>query len=110
MISPSEALQLPTAQLNDEEASAADGLMLLIDEHVRKGMTRAGVDLTTKMTNRNVVAEVNCRLRALGWITEWRPIVEQHRLNAAVQNHTGFQLSLIPSDEAYKEATRSKLI
>jgi hypothetical protein len=110
MIASTEALMLPSAKLKEDEAAAADGLLVLIDDHVKKGMCRYGVDLETKMTNRNVIAEVNQRLRRAGWVTEWHPILEQHRLNAAVQNVTGYSLALYPKDEAYTEADRKTLM
>jgi len=109
VISAAEALRLASAQLTDEEKQAADGLEILIEEYVRKGMKRNGVDLETKMTNRSVIAEVNHRLRAAGWSTQWEPIVERHKLNAAVQSVTGWRLSLFPTDAAYDDAARSIL-
>ena len=109
MISAVEALQLPTAQLTAEEALAADKLESLIDEHIRTGMCHSGVDLQVTMTNANVIACVNQRLRANGWGTGWQPVIEQHRLNVAVQKHVGFKVSLFPDDEAYKEAARRAL-
>jgi hypothetical protein len=104
-----EALQLPSAQLTDEEKAAADGLELLIEEHVRKGMGRNGVDLQVGMTNPKVIAEVNQRLKRAGWATQWSPIIERHKLNAALQNLTGFGLNLFPTDESYKEHERKQL-
>lgn len=109
MIPASEALTLPTATLSNEERDAADKLEILIEEHVRKEMTRFGIDLQTSVTNKNVVAEVNYRLRMMGWVTNWQPIVEKHRFNAAMSVHSGFTLSLLPTDESYNVAARAVL-
>jgi hypothetical protein len=104
MISAIEALALPTAQLSKEEADAATKLVALIDECVRKEMRRNGIELSTPMTHPAVIAEVNQRLRRCGWETSWQPMIERHALNQALTKHTGFKLSLYPSDESYKAA------
>ena len=108
MITGAEALRLPSAQLNDEEASAVDKLMALIDEHIQKGMKRYGVELTTKMTHRTVLTEVIRRLHTFGWITELEPQVEQSRF-AREPTLVGFKLTLTPTKEAYEEAGRLAL-
>lgn len=104
MIPAAEALKLPTAQLTDEERAAADKLEADIEEHVRVGMQRRGVDLSIKEINGNVIAEVNQRLKAAGFTPQWQAQVERHKLNAALQAHVGYKLSLSPSDQAYTEA------
>ena len=109
MIPATEALALPCAQLNDSEKDAADKFEAFIEEHIKTSMGRNGVDLTTAVTNANVVAEVNQRVRAAGWTTLWTPLVEKHRFNQAQNVHTGFKLSLFPTDEAYRAAARSAL-
>lgn len=109
MIPAIEALALPSAQLTDEEKAAADKLEGLIEEHVRTGMQRNGVNLQTTVTHPGIITEVNQRLRSAGWVGEWQPLVEQNQLNRAVQKHIGFKLSLYPNDESYRTAARATL-
>ena len=101
MIAAKEALRLPSAQLSATEVEDANKLEAQIEESVIKSMERRGCDLTTNVTNGNVIAEVNQRLKRAGYLPQWRALVEKHKLDAAVQQHVGFQLSLSPSDDAY---------
>jgi hypothetical protein len=109
MIPAAEALALPSAQLTDEEKAAADKLEALIEEHVRMGMRRNGVNLQTPMTHPGIITEVNQRLRTAGWVGEWQPLLETNSLNRAMQKHVGFKLSLYPTDESYRTAARATL-
>lgn len=109
MIPAVEALALPTAVLTAEQKADADKLEEEIDKAVRGHMQRNGLDMQVKQTDAAVIAEVNQRLRAAGYGARWSPMIEQHRLNAAVQNHVGFNLNLFPSDDAYKAFDRSTL-
>ncbi len=102
MIPASEALQLNTAKLTDEERAAADRLEAMIEEQVRKSMAYRGVDIEGKETNRNVLAAVNFRLIAAGYNAQWQIVMDQHPLNRAIQNVVGFKLALSPSTEAYR--------
>ena len=101
MIAAKEALRLPTAQLSATEVEDANKLEAEIEESVINSMERRGCDLTTSQTNGNVIAEVNQRLKRAGYLPQWRPLVEKHKLDATIQQHVGFQLSLAPSDDAY---------
>ena len=103
MISATEALSLPTAELSKECREAADKLEGQIEGIVREKMGRNGVDITTTVTHEAVIAEVNQRLRRAGWATNWQPKLEQHPLNKALTKHVGFSLNLFPSDAAYTE-------
>ncbi len=102
MIPASEALQLTSATLSDEERAAADRLEAHIEEEVKKRMTYRGVDIDGKETNRNVLAAVNHRLIAAGYNAQWQIVVDQHPLNRAVQHVVGFKLALSPSADAYR--------
>jgi hypothetical protein len=105
-----EALKLPTAQLSPEEAGAADKFMELIDDLLRKGMARHGVDLHIgKLTNLNVIAEVDMRLRSLLWVPNWVPLTEAHQLDPNNQVVVGQRLILNPSQEAYAKADEEML-
>lgn len=104
MIPAHEALKLPTAQLSEEQMHRADALEADIDRTVRSSMERRGCDIETKETDANVVAEVNQRLKTAGYSTEWRPNVEQNRLNPTMMKHIGWKLTLAPTDVAYKLA------
>lgn len=109
MITAVEALALPTAQLTEEEKTAADDLERLIDEHVRKGLQHRGVDLDISCTNGNVLSAVTHRLIEAGWIAEWTPITKQHALYRNRIEHVGFKLSLRPSVKAYQDAAKLSL-
>ncbi len=109
MISAVEALALPSAQLAPEEIEAAYVLESEIEKHVRADMTRNGVAIQGREKNPNVIAEVNQRLRAAGWSTNFEFIVDKHRLNAALTTTVGYRLLLTPSDESYRTAARAIL-
>jgi hypothetical protein len=102
VISAKEALTQPSAQLTPEQLEKADTIEKTVEEHVLKFMERRGVDLEIKETDGNIIAELNQRLKAAGYLPQWKPLLQQHRLNAALQTHLGFRLSLAPSDEAYQ--------
>ena len=101
MISAVDALRLPSAQLSEEERAGADKLEIEIEIHIRKFMERRGCDFETKETRGNVIAEINQRLKAAGYVPQWKPLLERHKLNNAAVTHVGFGLSLAPSDPAY---------
>jgi uncharacterized protein YcbX len=105
-----EALQLPGAALSAEEREAADKLELAIEAHVRSKMTRQGVTFVTEETRGEVIADVNQRLKAAGYQSQWTAQVEQHPLNKALQRVVGFSLSLAPTDESYRNAARAALL
>ena len=106
MIPAIEALRLPNAQLTVEEIAAADALEAFIEDHVRKNMARRGCELAVKETNANIIAEVNQRLKAAGYLPQWQALVERNKFNAATQQHVGFQLALGPTDESYRTASQ----
>lgn len=110
MISAVEALTLPTAQLAPDEILAADKLEATIEAHVKKSMTRQGINLEVDEVRPDVVAEVGQRLKVAGYQIQWTPLVEPHPLNKAQQRFVGFRLSLAPSDESYRAAARATLI
>ena len=104
MISAAEALRLPSAQLTPEESTAADTLEDEIETHVRQHMERRGIEFSTKEKRGNVIAEVNQRLKGAGYLPQWQAIIEQGKFSTN-RVHTGFGLSLAPTDEAYRAAT-----
>lgn len=104
MIPANEALLLPTARLSEEERTAADKLDAEIDLAIRANMERRGMDMKCKETNANVVAEINRRLVRAKYKPQWKPISEPHPLNKALLIHTGWNLSIAPTDLAYDEA------
>lgn len=103
MISATDALRLPSAQLTGEEAAAADSLEAKIESGIRAAMERRGIDLQTNETRGNVIAEINQRLKAAGWVVQWRARVEPPRVGLT-PTLVGYDLSLAPSDEAYRAA------
>lgn len=109
MISASEALRLPCAQLSDEEVAAVDALERELEEAVKNTMELKGLQINVKEANGNVIAEVSQRLKTAGYQVQWTPVVESHPLNKAHQRLVGFQLLLAPSDEAYRDARRLAL-
>lgn len=109
MISAVEALQLPRAQLSVEDKEAADALEIAIEAFVHDNMEWRGLQFTSKEKRPNAIAEVMQRLKAAGYETRLEFVVEQHPLNKAMQQLVGFQLSLSPSDEAYRAAAKSLL-
>lgn len=102
MIPAEEALNLPSAQLTEDERSSIGKVLAEIEAHVRNYMQRRGVDITVAETNANVISEVNRRLRAAGYSTEWQAMVQPHPLNKALATHVGFKLAMAPSENAYK--------
>jgi hypothetical protein len=110
MISATDALALPTAQLPPDEMEAANKLEAEIEVHLLAKMTRAGVNFDTAEMRATVIAEVNQRFRAAGYQTQWSPKTEQHKIYNNRIVHVGFSLSLFPTDEAYRAAARSSLI
>jgi hypothetical protein len=103
MIPAVEALSLPCAKLSDEDLKAADLLESEIDARVRESMNHNGIDLNVSETRPVVIAEVNQRIRRAEWQANWRPLVEEHRLNKALREHKGYAVNLFPSDESYQE-------
>lgn len=102
-----EALASPRARLSPEEAAAADALEASVEAHVAARMERRGCDgFRTEETRPNVVAEVNLRLVAAGWVPQWEPLARQGLVGQGPV-HAGFQLSLAPSREAYAAADRA---
>jgi len=104
-----EALQLPTAQLSPDELAAAERMEAMIEEHVKKSITRQGASLELKEVRPDVLADVSQRLKAAGYQVQWAPMVEEHPLNKAQQKLVGFRLSLAPTDESYRAAARAVL-
>lgn len=102
MISAKDALKLSTAQLSPKDKEEADKLEAEIEIVVSKTMEYRGCELTVSTTNGNAIAEVNQRLKRAGYQPQWQALVEQHKLNAALQTHVGFRLSLSPNDDAYQ--------
>jgi hypothetical protein len=102
MIEASEALGLATAQLSDEDSKLVDSIEAQLTEHIKTKMERRGVDMKFDgITNSNVLAEINQRLKRAGWMPTWQPLVEPHPLHQNKQRLTGYMLSLAPSDTAY---------
>jgi len=110
VISATDALALPTAQLTAEETEAANKLEAEIEVHVLAKMERKGIDFESKETRPNVIAEINQRLKAAGFDPQIQFVVDQHPLNKAIQRCIGFRLSMWPSDESYRAAARAKLM
>jgi len=101
MISAIEALQLPSATLNEDELAAANMLEAEIEAHVRKFMQRRGPEqFTTKELRGNVVSEVNQRLKAAGWSPVWLQISEQSRVTGQVAI-IAYKLDCPPSDASF---------
>jgi hypothetical protein len=110
VISATEALALPKTKLTTEEKEGADRLEITIEQAIREHMEFRGIDLEIKEPRPNVIAEVNQRLRAVGFVAQWQPMVQQNRFNpAAAPAIVGFKLSLSPGDAAYKEAAAAVL-
>lgn len=109
MIPAVEALALSSAQLSDAQKTEADKLEAEIEKAVRGHMARNGLDMTVKQADPAIIAEVNQRLRAVGWSANWTPLTEEHRLNKAMRNIIGYGVSLFPSDDSYRAHQRSIL-
>ncbi len=109
MIPASEALDLPTAQLTDDQRVRVEKLEALIEAHVRNAMERRGCDFHTTETDNNVVAEINQRLKAAGWITQFMRLQEPNPLNRGAPRDIGFMIHLGPSDDAYKTNAKTLL-
>lgn len=101
MISAVEALRLPSAMLTDEERTAADRIEAELEIHVRKYMEFRGVDFKTTETRNNVIAELNQRLKAAGWSTQWQRMSRPNRLSGGAQECVGHMLFIAPTDESY---------
>lgn len=109
MISATDALLLPRAQLTEDERKAADDMEAALEAHIRSTMTRYGCDeLYTTEMNRKVLAEVNQRLIRAGWKPTWHMRTEIGTLTAD-RRHTGFQVTLEPSAEAYQAAAEKRV-
>ena len=67
-------------------------------------MQRNGCQIKVAVIDGAVIAEINQRLKRLGWNAQWMPIDERHALNKALVARVGFLLVLAPSDAAYVEA------
>ena len=106
MISATDALLLPTAQLSEEEQRAAALLEVEISAYVETHMEFRGCcDIKTEETRPSVIANVNQRLRRRGWHAEWKPVYRQDDpANKHKRAHAGYAIDLIPSNEAYCEA------
>jgi hypothetical protein len=104
-----EALRLQTAQLSDEEKAAADRIESEIEEAVRKGMTRSGLNFQSKENRPVVIAEINQRMKAAGYEPGAQLVVDVHPLNKAQQIVVGFRMGLAPTDESYRAYERALL-
>lgn len=109
MIRAADALALPTAQLTEEEKEAVDKLEVHIDAAIRSAMQYHGIELQINEVRREVITEMQLRLRAAGYSSQWEPRVERSKLNPNKGTLVGFELSLCPTDEAYREAVLKKL-
>jgi hypothetical protein len=101
VISPSEALALPTAQLTADELRIVSTIEANIDDAIRQAMAYRGIEIDIRNSNVNVIAELNLRFRNAGWITQWQAKIEGNQFNQAVKTCVGFHLTLTPKDEAY---------
>ena len=109
MIHATEALKLPTAQLNDADKAAVDEYEKVIEQHILKSMERRGCELKLDLSEKdaNVIAELNQRVKMAGYNPKWQQLVEQHPLNKAVTKTLGFLLFICPSDESYESKSTS---
>lgn len=107
MTSAANALMLPRARLTDPEKVAAASLCLDVDAYINTHMEFRGCyDFTTKELRGNVIAYVNQALRREGWMPQWQPLYEKDPKDKQKNVHSGWKLTLMPTDEAYDEATR----
>ncbi len=104
MISASEALRLPSAQLSPDESAAADALDAELDAHLREHMRRGGATFDTKEVRGPVIAEVTWRLRRAKYEVQVMAAQAASPLNPQQLRVVGYRLVLTPSDEAYREA------
>ena len=104
MIRAEEALRLPSAQLSEAELKRVDLIMSEIETGIRVGMKYNGMTMTLKESDASVIAAVHQRLKLAGFNAQWNQLVEAHRLNKALRECVGYQLTIGPSDEAYRAA------
>jgi hypothetical protein len=104
MISASEALRLPSAQLSPDESAAADALDAELDAHLREHMRRGGATFDTKEVRGPVIAEVTWRLRRAKYEVQVMAAQAASPLNPQQLRVVGYRLVLTPSDEAYLQA------
>lgn len=99
-----DALLLDRAKLTREEKQATEQLLEEIDIYARSNMEHRGLyGFRTETTNGNVVAAANVKLRQLGYMTQWNPLMKPQGPNKEAL-HIGWTLTLNPSDQAYFEA------
>ena len=100
MISAVDALDLPTAALNEDELASANMLEAEIEAHVRKSMSLRGIEFKTNVTEPNVIAAVNQRLKRAGWMPQWQMLIEQSKF-VKEPRVSGFGLNMAPGDDAF---------
>lgn len=103
MIPATEALRLPSAQLTEEERTAAEVLEKAIDTHIRQHMEWRGCQIKITEVRLNVIAEINQRLKAAGYQADWHRMAERSQVTGE-ERLVGFLLVLAPLDEAYRAA------
>ena len=109
MIAAADALLKNSARLNADELAAVDEVERAIETYVDRHMERRGCyGFCTRETRANVLAEVNQRLKSAGWVVDFRARLEPGMLSQEM-THVGFEIVLMPTDEAYAEAQRRSL-
>lgn len=107
MISAIEALNLPKAQITDEDTKLAYAVLAKIDRHVHKNMTFAGVDILELQPSELSFAAakiVAVMVKRLGWNMNANFGVKQSELGGRT---TIWQIALSPTIEVYEQALTS---
>ena len=102
MITATEALRLPSAQLTHDERKGVVALLEKIDLEVRTGMKLNGIVIATDEIRPPVNAAVMQTLIRAGWNVAFHPIVVQSKVAGSKPYHTGFNMELTPSVASFK--------
>ena len=106
MITGTEALRLPSAQLTHEETAVVDKIIRLMDCEVREGMKRGGVQLKVSETRPHLITEVALQLKRAGWNSQWEPNVKQSSVHGGKPQLVGYIVTMVPTDESFDEASK----
>ena len=104
MLSAVEARRLPAASLTPAEVERVSTILEQVDKAVRANMRRSGCAMELAETDSAVIAEVTLRLKALGWLPQWQPMMQESPVRGASPRHVGYRMNLVPSEAAFAEA------
>lgn len=108
MITASEALRLPSAQLTEDDKGIVAKLLREIETGIQTSMKRNGFEFQTNNTNPAAMFEVVVILQEHGFTVQCQPLLNQPAIHGGRPTHVGYALQCAPS-QASIEASRRTL-